>query len=297
MRQSPSFGILLALIGTLVLTPDALLMRLSGMDGYQMVGWRGGLMGLIFLLSWGMLSKGRWADTMRMMTPFGVLIVICQYFNASLFALGVSWAPAAIVLIGVATVPVFAAVFSWLMIGEKAGGLTWITIVLVMAGVFIAVLGGERADLNFDAKLVPGALAGLGVGAALAMNFVVLRSNPDLPILLCIGTGALLAGISGILVTGPEMMTNGTVWAIAIAGGVVLPFSFFSLSLSSRYTAAANVSLIMLLETVIGPLWVWWGVGEELNASMLIGGTIVVISLAVYIVLSSRNAARKACEK
>ena len=290
MRQSPSFGILLALIGTLVLTPDALLMRLSGMDGYQMVGWRGGLMGAIFLLSWGILSQNRWVDILRMMTPYGVLIVVCQYFNASLFALGVSWAPAAIVLIGVATVPVFAAVFSWQMTGEKTGKLTWITIGLVLTGVLIAVLGGEGAELNFDAKLVPGALAGLGVGAALGMTFVVLRSNPELPILLCIGVGALLAGGTGILVTGPGAMTNGAVWAILIAGGVVLPFSFFSLSFSSRYTTAANVSLIMLLETVIGPLWVWWGVGEELNASMLFGGIIVVVSLAIYIVLSRRIA-------
>lgn len=289
MTHHPSFGILLALMGTLVLTPDALLMRLSGMDGYQMVGWRGGLMGLIFLLSWIILSRGRWADILRMATPFGLLIVVCQYFNASLFALGVSWAPAAIVLIGVATVPVFAAVFSWLLMGEKAGRLTWITIAVVLIGVMIAVLGGEGAHVSFDAKIIPGALAGLGVGAVLALNFVVLRAHPDLPILLCIGAGALIAGLTGVLVTGPGAMTDGTVWAIMLAGGFVLPFSFFSLSLASRYTAAANVSLIMLLETVLGPLWVWWGVGEALNASMLIGGVIVVVSLAIYIILTSRN--------
>jgi len=59
--------------------------------------------------------------------------------------------------------------------------------------------------------------------------------------------------------------------------------SFFSLSLASRYTHASNVSLLLLLETVLGPLWVWLGVGEEPTPMMLVGGVIVVGSLAIYL--------------
>ena len=59
--------------------------------------------------------------------------------------------------------------------------------------------------------------------------------------------------------------------------------SFFSLSSASRYTQAANVSLLMLLETVLGPLWVWLGLGEAPTPRMLAGGAIVIVSLALYI--------------
>ena len=73
---------------------------------------------------------------------------------------------------------------------------------------------------------------------------------------------------------------------------MILPVSFFSLSLASRYTHASNVSLLLLLETVLGPLWVWLGVGEEPTPMMLVGGVIVVGSLAVYLMAHRAAPAR-----
>lgn len=78
-------------------------------------------------------------------------------------------------------------------------------------------------------------------------------------------------------------MTEWHVWATALAGGLVLPVSFFSLSLSSRYTHPSNVSLLMLLETVLGPIWIWAGTGIQPTPSRLGGGVIVIVSLALYL--------------
>jgi len=50
---------------------------------------------------------------------------------------------------------------------------------------------------------------------------------------------------------------------------------------------------LLLLETVLGPLWVWLGIGEAPTATMLLGGAIVVTSLALYILLSERTRRRK----
>jgi len=187
-----------------------------------------------------------------------------------------------VMLLAVATVPVFAALFARIIIGEPTRRATWVTIVAVLAGIALAVFGGKGAvTLGSDALL--GALAGLGVAMVLALNFVILRARPDLPIPLLIGLGAALAGVTGVAVTGPAQMAEGAVWAIAITGLVILPVSFFSLSLASRHTHASNVSLLLLLETVLGPLWVWLGVGEAPTPMMVAGGVIVVGSLAVYL--------------
>jgi hypothetical protein len=53
---------MLALFGALVLTPDAMFLRLSGMDGPQMMGWRGTFMGLALILVWLLTSRNRLAD-------------------------------------------------------------------------------------------------------------------------------------------------------------------------------------------------------------------------------------------
>lgn len=292
MTRHPLYGVGLAAFGALVLTPDAMLLRLAQMSGPQMMGWRGIFMGLSLTMIWLLTSRTRRADLALLTSGAGLAIIVCQFFNSALFVLGIAAAPVAIVLFGIATAPIWSALFAWALLGERTARATWITIAVVAVGIAIAVLGGEKMEGPQDAVLF-GALAGLGVAIVLAMNFVVLRARPALPIPLLIGVGALCAGAVGVAVTGPAQMTDGTVWAIAITGCIILPVSFLSLSIASRHTAASNVSLLLLLETVLGPAWVWLVLGEVLTPRMLIGGTIVVGSITVYLLHMRRLARRR----
>ncbi len=81
----------------------------------------------------------------------------------------------------------------------------------------------------------------------------------------------------------PSGASSFDVFLILVTGAVILPASFFLLTLANRYTASANVSLLMLLETVLGPILVWVGVGEAPTPLMMVGGAIVVSSLATYL--------------
>ena len=291
MTRHPAFGLALAAFGALVLTPDAMLLRLSGMAGPQMLGWRGMFMGTALLMIWLAVSRRRRADLALLGSGAGIGIVGCQFFNSTFFALGIAGAPVAIVLFGVATTPIFAALFARMLLGERTARATWITICAVAVGIGIAVLGGGGVVAPAGAVIF-GAAAGLGVAAMLALNFVVLRANPHLPIPLLIGLGALCAGVAGVTATGPAQMLEGNIWAIALTGCIVLPVSFLSLSFASRHTAASNVSLLLLLETVLGPAWVWLVVGEQMTPAMLLGGGIVVGAIALYL-LHARQSARR----
>lgn len=286
MIRGVGFGLVLATLGTLTLTPDAMLMRLSGMDGFQMSAWRGFLMGGVMLVAWVLSSRDRFGDIAQIKTRAGVAIIVCQFFNSILFCLGIALAPAAIVLIGVAAVPVFSAMLSWMILRETTHAATWVAIAAVLVGIFIAVTG---KGAQIDTTALIGVGFGLGVAFVLAANFTVLRAHQRLPILLLIGIGAVLAGVNGLLITGPENMLSGRTWAMLTTGAMVLPLSFYLLSLASRYTHAANVSLIMLLETVLGPFWVWLAVGEMPTLRMVIGGAIVVVALAIYLIFMRRT--------
>lgn len=276
-------GVLLALFGVIVLTPDAMLMRLSGMEGMQMLGWRSTIMGIVLIAAWGLSRVGHWRpDAALIFSGGGLAIALCQGVNGALFTFGIVGAPVTIVLLGVATVPIFAAIFSWLLMGEATGRATWITIAVVLLGITIAVFGKGSGGL--EAGAIKGALYGLGVAVCLALSFVLIRKLGGVPILPTVGLGALGAGLLAMVLTGPEgMMGEAVLWPILLTGAVVLPVSFFCLSLASRHTAAANVSLLLLLETVLGPLWVWLAIGEAPTPMMLGGGAIVVGSLSVYL--------------
>lgn len=293
MTRHPLFGLGLAGFGTLMLTPDALLMRLSQMDGFQMAGWRGFLMGTMLILAWALTSRTWREDWAALRAPSGLTIVICQIFNSTLFCLGIAIAPVAVVLFGVAAVPVCAALLAWLILGEPTRAITWVAIVAVLSGIAIAVSGKSDGGVALDLNALYGALFGLGVAVVLALNFVVVRAQPRLPILLAIGCGALIAGAISTAITGLDQMGEGRVLYMALTGAIVLPVSFFSLSLASRFTHAANVSLLMLMETVLGPLWVWLVLDEAPTSRMMLGGAIVVVSLFFYILAAGRNGTRR----
>ena len=93
MRSHPLFGLLLAVFGALVLTPDTLYMRPSVMEGYQMVAWRGLLTGSVMLCAWALTSRNRRGEAVLLASGAGLLVVACQYVNATLFNLAIAAAP------------------------------------------------------------------------------------------------------------------------------------------------------------------------------------------------------------
>ena len=290
MTRHPLFGLGLAILGALVLTPDTLLMRWADMDGFQMLAWRGLLSGFVFLSLWAITRRGHLiTDISNLKSPFGAGLILCQFFNATLFSLGISIAPVSLVLFGIATVPVFSALFAFLILREATGLATWVTIIAVLAGIALALFSDESGQYEIEFWSFLGALAGLGVALCLALSFVLIRHKRNSPFVLAIGIGGLLSGTTGFLVTGVENMTAGNIEYIIITGAMILPFSFFLLSFAARHTHASNVSLALLLETVLGPVWVWFGTPEQPTEMMFIGGFIVVASLITYLIYTKRQ--------
>ena len=280
-----SNGLMLALAGALLLTPDTLLMRLSGLDGGAMLAWRACLAGSVFL-SIGLIARFREEKENRArVVSFGFWsLVICQIGNASFFAFGIALAPVAVVLLAVATVPVIAALLGYFLLGELADRRVWATIVLVFSGILMSVAGDIERGMNIDFETLLGACCGLAVAVSLAFNFVIIRKNKTVPFELAIGLGALIAGCTAFYLWPAAWQVRGaSLIYISVTGLIILPVSFFLLSKASRLTSAANVSMIMLLETVLGPLWVWLGIKETPSLLTLLGGVLVVGALGFFL--------------
>ena len=290
MQQS-QFGIVLALLGALILTPDSLLMRLSQMDGGAMLAWRATLAGMVFLFI-GLNKRNRSIDTkQRIFSKNFVALVLCQIANTSFFAFAISLAPVAIVLVAVATVPIISLILSSLFLGERASLRSWGIIMTVMLGIIVSVYGDLRGDIDFNMQTVLGALLGLAVAFSLAINFIVVRQDRTVEFELALGIGALIAGLTAFaLSTTATDVTLSSAFTISLTGLIILPVSFVMLSRASRYTTASNVSMLMLLETALGPLWVWMVIDERPSHLTIAGGTIVILAI-FYFLLSERKKA------
>lgn len=275
-------GIGLALAGSLAIVPDTLLMRLSGLGAAQMVAWRGLLMATVLILLWTVVSRRRGRDLALAFTTAGGLGAIAvQAANAGLFAYGVANAPVAMVLFAVATVPIWSSLMGAAFLGDRMERTTLAASAMVLAGIGISVSGGGHGGAAGSALV--GAICGLGVALALASSFTLYRAFPALPVFLTVGAGASISGSLGWAVSDTITRTDGWLPAIWVTGALILPVTFTTLGIASRYTVAANVSLLLLLETVFGPIAVWAVLGEAVGPAGLAGGAVVTATLGLYL--------------
>ena len=277
-------GIFLALLGALILTPDTLLMRLSELSGGQMVAWRATQAGSIFfiiglfpfILSRSGVKPKIWRKSF-------VALVFVQMANVFCFAYGIYLAPVAIVLIAVATVPVFSIILGAVVLKEAVDMRTWAIVVIVFFGVTLSVIGDINSYDIFNLSSILGGLCGLVVAFSLACNFVIIRKDKEVAFPLALGTGGILCGLLAFYFwpSASEINLKGMFY-ISITGLLILPLSFILLSRASRMTPASNVSIIMLLETILGPLWVWTFTTERPQFLTIIGGIIVILALIYF---------------
>ena len=277
-------GIFLALLGALILTPDTLLMRLSELSGGQMVAWRATQAGSIFfiiglfpfILSRSGVKPKIWRKSF-------VALVFVQMANVFCFAYGIYLAPVAIVLIAVATVPVFSIILGAVVLKEAVDMRTWAIVIIVFFGVTLSVIGDINSYDIFNLSSILGGLCGLVVAFSLACNFVIIRKDKEVAFPLALGTGGILCGLLAFYFwpSASEINLKGMFY-ISITGLLILPLSFILLSRASRMTPASNVSIIMLLETILGPLWVWTFTNESPQFLTIIGGIIVILALIYF---------------
>jgi drug/metabolite transporter (DMT)-like permease len=297
--KNSRYGLLLALFGALMITPDTLFMRLSEMPTWVMMAWRGLEMGCLLLLLWAgshLLARNKQnakKELAALFSPQGCGAVLCTLVGGSSFTYGIAESSVAIVLITIACAPIFAALFSLVFLSEWISRASWSAIFCCFIGIIIAVSDGDNVIAAPDGSALIGAICGLTAAASLGLSFVLLRSNHAIPLLGMNGLGSFLAGCVGLAVAvttpdGPSLFA-GNMLMISVSGLIILPISFVALTSATRHTNAANVSLFMFLETILGSFWVWLGVGERPGFWMMVGGAIVLSSLSVYILSSMRT--------
>jgi drug/metabolite transporter (DMT)-like permease len=277
-------GLIIVVLGVLALTPDTLLIRLIAVDHWTLLVWRGLLqaLGLSVLVA---CFHGR--DTLACFRAVG----LAGYSAAFLFALGtvlfvvaLSYTSVANTLIIVASAPFFAALASRVFLGEEIALRTWLAIAVALGG--IVLLAFE----SLGTGALWGDLAALGVAIAMGGNFTVVRHARAVNMIPAMALSGLIVALAAAPIAPADVVLGDAQLVYMLAMGLfVVPVSFALITLGPRYLPAAEVSLLMLLETVLGPLWVWLAIGEAPGPLGFLGGSVVVATLAAHSALALRG--------
>ncbi|MEN8730659.1 MAG: EamA family transporter, partial [Desulfuromonadales bacterium] len=188
---------------------------------------------------------------------------------------------AANTLIILAASPLISSLLSRIFLREKIARRTWVAIATCFGGILLIFSG------SLTSGLLLGDLLALGASFMWGSNLVVIRSGKSVNMIpanllgnLLVVPAALAAGARPLEIAGPD------IWLLLLLGGVVLPVSFTMITLGPRYLPAPEVSLILLVETILGPIWVWLALGEVPLGTTLLAGVLIVGTLFVHTLMS-----------
>lgn len=271
-------GLILTVIGVLVVTPDSLLIRLIDADSWTVIFWRNSLSGFAILLGLLLYYRRDFPKQMLSIGWAGLAMGIIWAIGTFCFVFSIQNTLVANTLFIVSTSPVFAALIAWLVLREAVTRRTWLTIAFSLAGIAIIAFGsmGEGSQGS-----VIGDLAALVTALAVAISFSIARRNRTISMIPAIGISSVIAGAVAFPLAAPLADSADKIVPIILIGLLVAPIGASLLVIGPRYLPAADVSLLLLLEAVLGPLWVWWMLDEFPGSYTLIGGAFVLLTLAI----------------
>jgi drug/metabolite transporter (DMT)-like permease len=255
----------------LCLTPDSLLVRLIEADPWSLLFWRGLLMSLGFSLFvlWKKIPLSELKGKGWLAAAFLGLSTTCFVFS-------LEHTHAANTLVIIATSPLIAAMISWLFLRETVPLATWLAILVATGGVVVSLLDG------FGRGSLSGEIFALGSAVCMACHFTALRWwKSNYGPLAVWGAGFLVAAWTLPWAKPLSIPPDDVGWMLLL-GGVVLPVAFGMMAVGPQYLPAPEVGLILLAETVLGPLWVWLFLSERPGEATLGGGVLVVLTLTVH---------------
>lgn len=272
-----TYGLLITVLGVLILCPDTLLIRLVQAEGggqWTIAFWRGILTAVGLMVFYRMAEGGGSLKLFFRVDRWVIAAALTMGIQALAFILSVANTSVANTLIIVATGPLFTALFAWAFLSERPPLRTWVTIVVAFVGMLVIFYH----DLG-SVSLLGDALA-LVTAVGLGITFVIVRHRKAVNMMPAMSIGKLGSAIAVFPLAAPFDMTATGLGLMFLLGLVILPLSFGLLTLGPRYIPAPEVSLLLLLETVLGPLIVWLAINETASASTIVGGLIVLAALA-----------------
>jgi drug/metabolite transporter (DMT)-like permease len=287
-NNSRKNGVLIVVCGVMVLTPDGLLTTLISADIWTMLFWRGFLMAIALTIYSVLTYKVKAISQNfgiydRETVKYTIAVALLFAISSISFVTAIVNTNVANTLFLITISPLFAAGFAFIFLREPVSKMTIIASLITIIG--MAIIFGDgigKGDLIGD-------LAAVLAAASWAGTLVILRKSAISNISLTIATGGyIIAVISLVFAPTLQMSTNDIIW-VGLQGLIILPLSFGLISLGPKYLPASEVSLIVLLEAVFGPLWAWVFIKQLPSSGSLIGGLIIIATLTVYFFLSAKQ--------
>ena len=276
-------GSLLAFVAVMFITPDSLFIRLSTVDTWGLVFYRGIIP--FFTVFFGMLLIYK-LNFFKILISSGYhgLIYISTFSITNItFVVSIQNTNVANTLVMIATAPMLSAILGAIFLKEPPDRKTWISIVITFFAIIFIFFDSIKLG-NFY-----GDILGFITAVGLAVGAVTIRSAKTKNLVPAAVVGKLFVATFALFFIESFVLADKDLIVVPLMCILCVAIPFVLVTIAPRFIPAAEVNLFFLLETIIGPIWVWLIIKEQPSIETLQGGIVIIATIAVHSFLKLKN--------
>ena len=269
-------GSLLAFVAVMFITPDTLFIRLANIDTWSLVFYRGIIPFLTVLIGMLIIYKYDFFKMLFTSGHHGLIYIITFSVTNIAFVVSIQNTNVANTLVMIAMAPMLSAILGALFLKEMPDNKTWIAIgITFIAAVYIFYDSLQLGSILGDRL---GLLCALG----LAVGAVTIRSAKNKNLVPAAVIGKLVVAIFAMFFIETYALIDMDLLIVPLMCLMCVAIPFVLVTIAPRFIPAEEVNLFFLLETIIGPIWVWMVIKEQPSLETIQGGVIIILTIATH---------------
>ncbi len=276
-------GSLLAFIAVMFITPDSLFIRLSNVDTWGLVFYRGIIPFFTVFLGMLLIYKQSFFKMLFSSGYHGLIYISTFSITNITFVVSIQNTNVANTLLMIATAPMLSAILGAIFLKEPPDRKTWISIIVTFFAIIYIFFDSIKLG-NFY-----GDILGFITAIGLAVGAVTIRSAKSKNLVPSAVVGKLLVATFALFFIESFVLENKDLIIIPLMCILCVAIPFVLVTIAPRFIPAAEVNLFFLLETIIGPIWVWLIIKEQPSIETLQGGVVIITTIAIHSFLKLKN--------
>ena len=276
-------GSLLAFTAVMFITPDSLFIRLSNIETWGLLFYRGAIPFITVFIALLMFYKANFFKLLFSMGRPGIVYAITFSITNVTFLISIQNTNVANTLIMIAMAPMLSAVLGAIFLKENPDKKTWMAILITfLAAIYIFYDSIQLGNILGD-------IFGFVTALGLAIGAVVVRSAKEKNLVPSAMIGKLLVAVFALFFVKDFKLIHTDIFIVPLMCILCVAIPFVLVTIAPRFITAAEVNLFFLLETIFGPIWVWLVIKEQPSLETIIGGIIIMLTLAIHSSLSLKK--------
>ena len=276
-------GSLMAFVAVMFITPDSLFIRLSNVDTWGLVFYRGIIPFATVFLGMLLIYKLNFFKILFSSGHHGIIYIATFSLTNITFVVSIQNTNVANTLVMIATAPMLSAILGAIFLKEPPDKKTWVSIIITFLAVLYIFFDSIKLGNFF------GDILGFITAVGLAVGAVTIRSAKSKNLVPAAVVGKLFVATFALFFIESFLLVERDLYIVPLMCILCVAIPFVLVTIAPRFIPAAEVNLFFLLETIIGPIWVWLIIKEQPSIETLQGGLIIITTIAIHSFLKLRK--------